>query len=848
MSAVAGPGRLADRPRLPRARRLAVPVRVHPDAGLTVGLAFVLCALAFYARGGVANGPNTYAEVLLVAGAAVLGALAIAGPSRHARLTRFHGATALAGFALLALLTGLSILWSLDPSASWLETNRTLAYPALGLVLVCLMLAYSRGALLALAIGLIAWFAVVPLRLRGAVALLVPAAAAAVVVAWAFGQDGLTEDRLANAVRADAGAELGLMLVLMVLVLLAAGLAIGFATATRAPSPRTRVWAGRIVIGALGVALLGGGAGLASASGGIDGQVSTAWRQMTDPDARPPATTPNRLTATASVRARYWREAFKIHAESKAVGIGAGAYGLGRKRFRTSNLDVQHAHGYAVQTLADLGYVGLGVSLLAALAWIVAALRATGLTGRRRDRGLPWDAERVGLATLAVVVLIFGVHSLIDWTWFVPANAVLAFVCAGWVAGRGPLRERLEQEGPTGAIPAAERAGHLVPGPRFTVRDRLVRWRPAPYRTGVAAAVLVLAAIVLWTTVQPLRAQHAGDAVTARLAAGEPAAAVDIAERGARRNPLSPEPLWELSAARAAAGDRAGAERALDRAVELQPSSAEAWRRLGRFRLDVLNDPEGALDAFRPALYLDPESAYSQSDVIEATRARLAAGLVAPTATTPLPPASPLPDPGLVAGRAGDERRVGRGDTLRRQPGRLERPRQRPCREEPHVLAHRVEVLVEAQERDRRPPQPRVGGRGEQQPAARGQHPADVLEEAERVGDVLDRLAAPDELDLAVGKRQRPVRVVEPPQLGTGGVGACPLQRGGRHVDADAARREGQEAPGAAAQVQPARARAQRRERLRQQAGAPTPPPRLGVGRSVAPRLVEHPRPHGRRA
>ena len=130
MSAVAGPERLADRPRLPRARRLAVPVRVHPDAGLTVGLALVLSALAFYARGGVANEPNTYAEVLLVAGAAVLGALAIAGPSRYARLTRFYGATALAGFALLALLTALSILWSLDPSASWLETNRTLAYLA----------------------------------------------------------------------------------------------------------------------------------------------------------------------------------------------------------------------------------------------------------------------------------------------------------------------------------------------------------------------------------------------------------------------------------------------------------------------------------------------------------------------------------------------------------------------------------------------------------------------------------------------------------------------------------------------------------------------------------------------
>ena len=63
---------------------------------------------------------------------------------------------------------------------------------------------------------------------------------------------------------------------------------------------------------------------------------------------------------------------------------------------------------------------------------------------RRRDRGLPWDAERVGLATLAAVALVFGLHSAIDWTWFVPGNVVPALLCAGWVASRATLRERLD--------------------------------------------------------------------------------------------------------------------------------------------------------------------------------------------------------------------------------------------------------------------------------------------------------------------------------------------------------------------------------------------------------------------
>ena len=57
-----------------------------------------------------------------------------------------------------------------------------LAWPALGLLFACMMLSYSRGALLALLLGLAFWFAVVPLRLRGARLPLVAAAVAAAPV------------------------------------------------------------------------------------------------------------------------------------------------------------------------------------------------------------------------------------------------------------------------------------------------------------------------------------------------------------------------------------------------------------------------------------------------------------------------------------------------------------------------------------------------------------------------------------------------------------------------------------------------------------------------------------------
>ena len=119
------------------------------------------------------------------------------------------------------------------PPLLWVAARRTgapavnaLAWPALGLLFVCLMLSYSRGALLALGIGLVFWFAVVPLRLRAAAPLIAAAVASAPVVAWAFARDALSTERIPLAARADAGHDLGALLLLLCVVLLVVGLAV----------------------------------------------------------------------------------------------------------------------------------------------------------------------------------------------------------------------------------------------------------------------------------------------------------------------------------------------------------------------------------------------------------------------------------------------------------------------------------------------------------------------------------------------------------------------------------------------------------------------------------------------
>jgi len=501
------------------------------------------------------------------------------------------------------------------PPLLWLAARRTgnpaanaLAWPALGLLIVCMMLSYSRGALLALAIGLAFWFAVVPLRLRGAVALIAASLGAAPVVAWGFARDALSVEQVPLAARSDAGHDLGALLLVLAAALLACGLAVNFLAAQRPPSPRARRLAGRGLLAGLAVVPVAVLIAVAASPGGLSGQVSDGWNKLTDPGASTPGNTPDRLTATSSVRARYWTEAWQIYKSSKLVGAGAGSYVVARSRYRTDRLVVRHAHGYGVQTLADLGLIGVGLSLLVGVAWAAAAMRSTGL--RPRDRGLPFDPERIGLLTLATVVVIFVTHSLIDWTWYVPGNAVVALLCAGWVAGRPGTRDRLAAAGAA----AAPRSGRRW-------RERLrPAWRlPSPH--GLAALGVVLAALAMgWAALQPVFASRAEEKAMDEIELGKLGAAAREARTAADRNPLSLEPIWLLAFIDDARGDTRTAVRDLERAAISQPANTEAWRRLGRYRLTMLGDAEGAVEAFRAAYFLDPASEDTASDLIEATR------------------------------------------------------------------------------------------------------------------------------------------------------------------------------------------------------------------------------------
>jgi O-antigen ligase len=506
---------------------------------------------------------------------------------------------------------------------------RAAAYPAMGLLLATLLLAYSRGALAALLIGVAIWFWIVPLRLRGASVLIVGALGAAVVVAFAFSTHALSSDSVSLSARTNAGHQLGVLLVVVLVLLAIAGTAIVFQTGRRAPSAATRRRAGQAIVAMLVLAVVAAAGALAVSHRGLTGSISHAVHTLTDPNAPVPANTPGRLTAVASVRARYWNEALEIFQAHPAAGVGAEGYATARLRYRNETLDVRHAHGFVVQTLADLGLVGLVLSVCLFAAWLVSASRsALPLDGRagalaaslrarviaaaarrggvlarvaRRERveapapsrGRPYTPERIALLSMFSVVACFGAHSLVDWTWYVPGTAFVALLFAGWLAGRGPLPAREPRALSRGA------ASRVAPHKRAIEvrRDR---------RTLVLVGATVLASVLAaWAQWQPQRSESTREQSLALLAA-HPAQALKQAREAVSIDPLSVQALFALSRAQLVQGSAQEAHATLAKAVRMQPSDPQTWLELGEN--DLTSSPRAAVSELSAAIYLDPES------------------------------------------------------------------------------------------------------------------------------------------------------------------------------------------------------------------------------------------------
>jgi O-antigen ligase len=283
---------------------------------------------------------------------------------------------------------------------------RALAAAAAAPFALALWISFSRGALFACFSGLVALVVLAPTRAQlGALGRAILFGALAAGAAAPFGAVTSLSGSLST--RESQGA---LSLSLLVVLTLAAGGA-GLVLSRResagaiALPARTPAIATAVIVLGLAVAIVLGAhesdIGARSLSGGA-----------------------TRLVSLKSNRYDYWSVALRAFAAQPLHGVGAGGWSVYWLRWRHVNEAAQDAHSLELQTLAELGLVG--VVLLAAL------LLGVGLAARSALR------ERPGLAAGPVAgLVVYLAHSPLDWDWQMPALTLVAVVLGGAVLAAG---------------------------------------------------------------------------------------------------------------------------------------------------------------------------------------------------------------------------------------------------------------------------------------------------------------------------------------------------------------------------------------------------------------------------
>jgi hypothetical protein len=466
---------------------------------------------------------------------------------------------------------------------------RALSIPAIGLLVVAIMLSWSRGALVAAILGLACWFALDRLRLRGALVLGLGLAGAAGPTVWALRTPGIARDFASLHDRTTAGHELGIVLLVMVAVLTLVGFLAAHAMERITVPARAQRLIGRGLLALLALVPAAGILALATSSRGFTGEISHAWKTLTNPNGVV-YETPGRLGQLGSSRPRYWREGVLVGDHALFEGVGARGFGTAWTRYSSDPLHVGDAHSYVIETFADFGLLGLAISLALLVAWALATRRALLAPAARARERL---AERGGLAALLGVTVTFGISSLIDWTWFIPGVTVPAMLCAGWLAGRGPLAE------PIGRLPRARRLAN------------------APGAGAAIVGVVTLALAAAWFVWQPLRSADADASAVRAMLAGDGATALADARAAVASDPESADALSTLSAVYAGLGNLSSARAQLVKATAVQPDNPATWLALAQFDLHHAR-PAGAVQALQAALRLDPHSTQTQAMLAQA--------------------------------------------------------------------------------------------------------------------------------------------------------------------------------------------------------------------------------------
>ncbi len=318
----------------------------------------------------------------------------------------------------LGAFSVIAIILALGFTARGGMLTRMLAAAALVPLAPTLYLTFSRGALVGLAAGLVALVALDRNRVQLVVGMFAGAIGAIGALLTVHGHPALTKYNRDLADQTRQGAQTAARLISLVPLAmgppaLLCGLEARFTVSRFA---RTVAGAGMVLAAcaavAVGVNRFGNPLSL------VHDAVSTLEKPA--PTFKGGDLNLRLLSLSPNGRVVFWKTAWHDFAAHPAVGSGGGTFADYWLTHRTSKLSVKNAHSLYLETLAELGVVGLAIVLVTVLTPVW-----TGLHRRAHPLSAP----------ILAAYIAFLVHTGGDWTWQLPGVALAAIACAAACIG-----------------------------------------------------------------------------------------------------------------------------------------------------------------------------------------------------------------------------------------------------------------------------------------------------------------------------------------------------------------------------------------------------------------------------
>lgn len=475
--------------------------------------------------------------------------------------------------ALIGL--GLPLLLSIATSARTLGAQ-ALAAASIPLLALCEYLTFSRGGAVASAVAVLAFLAFAPDRLPKVTTALLAACGGAVLIIGAHHRRAIEQGLTGHAANAQGRQLLGAV------VLVGAAVAVGqvgIGLASRhGELPRLlRVSPARaraLLVGAILVALA------VALAAGAPSRLSHAWNDFKHPTSSAffsdlPARFGN---ISGNGRYQWWKVAVQATSEQRFTGSGPGTFQLLWLPRATVSGYVTNAHSLYVETLAEVGIVGLLLLvgfLLVALAAPIGELTRTAYEARTET------------AATAAALIAFMVSAGVDWVWQLPVLPAAFLLLAA--AGLAP--RRLEAPVRSQAAVDALSAQRSASG-----RGRLMR-----------SGLIVTALASLVAIAVPLGTASAVRQSQAAVGGGETRLALSDARSAARLEPGAASPQIQEALVLELEHDYPAALQAARKATRDEPQNWSGWLTLSRLEAES-GQVRAAISAYRRARSLNPLS------------------------------------------------------------------------------------------------------------------------------------------------------------------------------------------------------------------------------------------------